>query len=373
MRISNPDRRIKKELNATMSKMWNRHFVALLSASLLYTVVLLFSAMPCLVYAQPSLQAAPAPGMQPGTRTSVKVYDLKTGKIRVLYAADGFYEAPFWSRDGKYIYFAGGSNHKLFRMPASGGNPQLVDLGDILVNHDGGFSPDGKWHVQNIGPVLSISTSTGKERHELTDVPNSLYMHHWSPDSRWLTGTFRTPEDNYAVYRVSVEGGKNQRLTHSSAYDDGPDYSPDGKWIYFNSDRAGSFDIWRMPASGAGPDDKLSEQVTSDALQDWFPHPSPDGKWLLLLSYPANTGIKESMSQWLKDHPNETISHFNLAMHPYSANVVIRIRALPGDHVDAAPIKTLVELIGGQGSLNVNSWSPDSSQFAFTSYEAESK
>ncbi len=356
-----------------MSKLLSRPFVAVLSASLLVTVVLLFLRTPCVVRAEPSSQAVLAPGMRPGTRTSVKVYDLKTGKIRVLYAADGFYEAPFWSRDGRYIYFSGGPHHKLFRIPASGGDPQLIDLGDILVNHDGGFSPDGKWYVQNIGPMLSISTSAGKDRHSLTDVSNSLYMHHWSPDSRWLTGTCRTPEDTYAVCRLSVEGDKNQRLTHSSAYDDGPDYSSDGKWIYFNSDRAGSFDIWRMPADGGGPGDKLAEQVTSDALQDWFPHPSPDGKWLLFLSYPANTGLKESMPQWLKDHPNESISNFNLAMHPYSANVVIRLRVLPGDHVEVAPIKTLVELIGGQGSLNVNSWSPDSSQFAFASYEAEGK
>jgi len=58
---------------------------------------------------------------------------------------------------------------------------------------------------------------------------------------------------NFDLYRVPANGGDEVRLTVSPGYDDGPDFSPDGKWIYFNSDRGGSWDIWRIPPCGAGP------------------------------------------------------------------------------------------------------------------------
>ena len=83
---------------------------------------------------------------------------------------------------------------------------------------------------------------------------------------------------------------REERLTSKPDYDDGPEYSPDGKWIYFNSDRSGSWDIWRMPAEGGGPNDEKAEQVTKDDLEDWFPHFSPDGKWLVFLVSEGNAG-----------------------------------------------------------------------------------
>ena len=133
-----------------------------------------------------------------------------------------------------------------------------------------------------------------------------------------------------------------------SCPDDGPDYSPDGQWIYFNSDRAGGGgNIWRIPADGGGPNDEKAERITDDALEDWFPHPSPDGKQLLFLSFPAGT----------KGHNDRT------------ARVQLRMIA---DLATTARRRATgrVELIGGQGTINVNSWSPDSSKFGYVTFEA---
>lgn len=148
------------------------------------------------------------------------------------------------------------------------------------------------------------------------------------------------------LFRIPVAGGPEQRLTTSPGYDDGPDYSPDGALIYFNSNRSGSWDIWRMPAAGAGPKDKLAEQVTNDEWEDWFPHPSPDGKWLLFLSFPAGT-----------------------ENHGGKDNVLLRIMPLPGEKASGGEIQTVTKFFGGQGTINVNSWSPDSQRFAFVRYE----
>ena len=145
---------------------------------------------------------------------------------------------------------------------------------------------------------------------------------------------------------MSVDGGEEQRFTSHPALDDGPDYSKDGKWIYLNSNRTGDFDIWRIPADGAGADDKKAERVTSDEWNDWFPHPSPDGKWMVFVSFEKGT-----------------------QGHPANKNVQLRMMPMPGAKLKPAKIETLVKLFGGQGTINVNSWAPDSRRFAFVSYE----
>ena len=106
------------------------------------------------------------------------------------------------------------------------------------------------------------------------------YFHGWSPDGKYLAYVYQHPAANgvpanYDIFRIPAAGGESEQLDSNPGYDDGPDYSPDGKWIYFNSDRSGNWDIWRIPADGAGPGDQKAEQVTSDELEDWFPHPSP--------------------------------------------------------------------------------------------------
>ncbi len=325
-------------------------------------------ALACRANAQPSVPV----------RSTVQIYDLKSGKTRTVFQGDGFYEAPYWSADGKWMFISGGVAKKLYRIPRAGGAPQLVELGDIDVNHDQALSPDGKIHAISLKGELFVSGPAGKDRHQLTKPGDVFYLHAWSSDSKWILGTRRfagtAGETNYDICRLTPDGNQDERLTNHAALDDGPDYGNGGRFIYFNSKRAGGFDIWRMPESGAGEGDKLAVQVTHDAAEDWFPHPSPNGKWLALLSYPPGTGTGITLTEYLAKYPEKGLSGYNLTMHPYNAEVVIRLRTLPGDQmhqakIREAKIRTVGKLLGGQGSMNLNSWLPDSSGFAFIGYE----
>jgi Tol biopolymer transport system component len=225
-----------------------------------------------------------------------------------------------------------------------------IDLGTITgCNNDHGISPDGKMFaisaaMEKQPSRMYLAAADGSGGHMMTPKSPSYY-HGWSPDGKWLAFVGKR-DGNFDLYRMAVTGGEEQRLTSNAGYDDGPDYSPDGKWIYFNSDRSGSWDIWRMPATGAGKDDKRAQQVTNDEKEDWFPHPSPDGKWLVFISFPKGT----------KGHPG-------------GQYVVLRMMPMPGAKLKPAAIKELIQVFGGQGTMNVNSWSPDSKKFAFVSYE----
>lgn len=261
---------------------------------------------------------------------------------RVVYTTSRHFEAPNWSRDGKYLLL--NSEGKLWRLPLAGGEPAPVDTGSILkINNDHGISPDGKWFAISAGQIYVVASEGGQPRQITEQTPS--YYHGWAPDGKTLTYCAKR-DGNFDIYSISMEGGAERRLTTSPGYDDGPDYSPDGHWIYFNSDRSGSWDIWRMPAEGAGVNDAKAERVTSDEYEDWFPHPSPNGKWLLFVSFPKGT-----------------------KGHPPNQEVVLRILPLPGNTLKPAKIREVIRLYGGQGTCNVSSWSPDSKRFAYVSYE----
>lgn len=281
---------------------------------------------------------------RPPVRSIISIYDTKSRSVRVLYEADQHYEAPNWSPDGRYLLINGGG--KLYRLPLAGGSPQPVDLGDLAaVNNDHGISPDGKHYAISArgpegGSEVYVTNSQGGERRRLSTKAPS-YFHGWSPDGQWLAFTSKREAD-YNLYRVAVTGGPEQQLTADPGYDDGPDYSPDGKWIYFNSERAEGWDLYRIPATGAGPGDKLTERLTRDAYEDWFPHLSPNGKQIVFISFEKGT----------KGHPS-------------NQNVVLRMMPANGK----GEPQIIQRLFGGQGTMNVNSWAPDSRKFAFVSYQ----
>lgn len=138
------------------------------------------------------------------------------------------------------------------------------------------------------------------------------------------------------MYKISREGGNEIRLTTAEGLDDGSEYTPDGSYIYFNSVRTGTMQIWRMK-----PDGSDQEQVTHDPLNNWFPHISPDGKWIVFITFGNDVDPSD---------------------HPFYKHVYLRMMPTSGGKP-----KVVAYLYGGQGTMNVPSWSPDSRKIAFVS------
>jgi len=283
----------------------------------------------------------------------IMLYDLTSRASTLLHESAGIWEAPNWSRDGSYLLSNSGG--RLYRLAVDGRTPpQPINLDPSLsANNDHDFSPDGTLLAISAssptarGSKVYVANADGSNHRLVTPAAGASYFHGWSPDGKYLSFVANRDGKQYDLYRVPAVGGDEERLTSDPAADDGTDYSPDGKWIYFNSNRGGGWNIWRMPADGAGPNDHRAERVTSDALEDWFPHPSPDGRSLVFLSFPAGT----------EGHNSRTMP------------VQLRLIPLPGDTIADVTPQVLVELTGGQGTINVNSWAPDSRRFAYVGYE----
>jgi TolB protein len=289
-----------------------------------------------------TLATAPAAPEQATLYSSLETISIPSTDRRVVYTIPGHFEAPNWSRDGAFIFNEDG---RILRLPVSGGKPTTVDTGfAVRCNNDHGISPDGKLlaisdqsqgdHQSNI---YILPLSGGTPRRVTQKSPS--YWHGWSPDGKTVAYPGQR-NGEFDIYTISTEGGEETQLTTAKGLDDGPEYSPDGKYIYFNSVRTGHMQIWRMH-----PDGSAQEQVTSDDLNNWFPHISPDGKSLVFLSYGKE-----------------------VEGHPENKDVMLRIMFLDGDKIDGK-IEVLAKLFGGQGTINVPSWSPDSKQLAFVSYE----
>jgi TolB protein len=271
--------------------------------------------------------------------STLETIAIDSGLRTIIYRAKEHFEAPNWSRDGQTFLFNRGG--RMYTIPVRGGTPVRLDTGTAdRCNNDHGLSPDGRWlAISHTDPVLrqsviSVLSSQGGTPKRLTPLGPS-YWHSWSPDGQTLAYCAQR-NGEFDIYTITEPGGDEKRLTTANGLDDGPDYSPDGKHIYFNSERSGAMKIWRMNVDGSG-----QEQITSESVYvDWFPHPSPDGKWLVFLSY------------------DKTVTG-----HPADKDVVLRIMPLAG----GTP-RILATTFGGQGTINVPSWSPDSKSVAFVSY-----
>src|SRR5258708_1757245 len=240
---------------------------------------------------------------QPGPKygTHFVIYDVQKKTTTPLFTIEGEWHAPNWTSDGKYVVSDMGGS--IYRIPMSGANigkPEKV-YGDpnVLLTNDHALSWDSK-QIAATGITLPLP----KNMRSAADIHNPIlimnldgstmhevhlgWLHGWSPDSKYLVYT-GIVDNNADIYRIGSDGSGESRMTTNKAEDDGPEYSADGKWVYFCSKRSGKWDAWRMPANGAGPDDNLAEKITNSGdTQDWFPHISPDGKWLYTISYPMD-------------------------------------------------------------------------------------
>lgn len=278
------------------------------------------------------------------TTSYVHTVDITTGQIDTVLTFRKHMEAPNWHPDGYLILNSLGS---LYTLDLQSKQVKHLDTGFAKANNnDHGISPDKKWlaisHADASDPspkryksiIYIVPIQGGIPRRVTSEVMS--FWHGWSPDGKTLAYTGER-NGNFDVYTISTEGGEETRLTDSEGLDDGPDYSPDGKYIYFNSYRTGHMQLWRMGPDGASP-----EQLTFDEYSNWFPHPSPDGKWIAYIAYIDDQGEG----------------------HPFGKRVKLRLM-----NRETQAIKDLTPVFfGGQGTINVPSWSPDSNKLASVSY-----
>ncbi|HEY5961430.1 MAG TPA: hypothetical protein VIV60_32955 [Polyangiaceae bacterium] len=269
--------------------------------------------------------------------STLEIFSTETRSRRMVYRAEEHFEAPNWSRDGRTLLVNRGGG--LLSVPVEGGTPIQLPTGFATqCNNDHGYSPDGNFVVisdETLGPSrIYVVASTGGEPRLITARAPS-YWHGWSPDGKTLAYCAGR-NGAYDIYSISVDGGEETRLTDAAGLDDGPDFSADGCHIYFNSDRSGAMRLFRMRCDGS----EQTQLTFDDAYGDWFPHPSPDGRFLVFLSYESS-----------------------VKGHPPNQRVWLRGMSL----VDGS-VEVLAEVFGGQGTINVPSWSPDGKAFAFVSY-----
>ncbi len=279
------------------------------------------------------------------TLSLLETVDAHSGVRTVLKEFDHVIEAPNWMRDGRYLVY--NSLGRLYTYELSSGHIQSIETGFAIdCNNDHVLSPDNT-HIavshftyEDATSRIYILPFAGGTPMLVTENGPS-YLHGWSPDGKYLAYCAER-NGQYDIYTISVAGGSEMQLTNLPGLDDGPEYAPDGQHIWFNSVRSGLMQIWRMEADGSNPTHMIKEDANC-----WFPHISPDGQWVAYIVYG-----KDDVAPG--DHP---------------ANKNVEIRLIPAR---GGTSRTVARLFGGQGTLNVNSWSPDSRTLAFVSYQLKS-
>ncbi|MGZ0712632.1 TolB family protein (plasmid) [Coraliomargarita sp. W4R53] len=285
--------------------------------------------------------------LAPHQRSELYILDLATGDTQLRLTSDSLlFEAPNWTPDGTELV-VNGAGH-LYRVGVDEG--ELIEIplpGVAPINNDHLLSPDGSiayvssddGHIyaapySGTGPVTRVSREKGSSfRH---------YLHGVSPDGRTLAyiGLEMLGGDAFRanVYLIETETGVERQLTDDTFADDGAEFSPDGSWVYFNSERAstiaGHAQLFRIPVAGG-----QAQQLTDDDRVNWFPHPDPSGERLAYVSFPPGT-----------------------LGHPADQDVIIRLRESDGTTRD------LARVFGGQGTMNVPSWNPTGQKLAYVAY-----
>lgn len=280
-----------------------------------------------------------------GVDSILQTIDVDSGRQIVLAEFDDLIEAPNWTQDGKFLVY--NSKGRIYTYALATGEINEVGTGFVCdCNNDHVLSPDGQ--------QIAVSHRTfedGRSRIYTLPLTGGLptlitpiapsYLHGWSPDGQTLAYCGER-NGQYDIYTIPVNGGVETQLTDIAGLDDGPEYSPDGKHIWFCSTRSGLMQVWRMDRDGSN-----QTQITFDEANNWFPHVSPDGQRIAYITY--RKGDVDPGS------------------HPPNKNVEIRLMSAQG-----GPFRKITALFGGQGTLNVNSWSPDNKTLAFVSYRLKS-
>ncbi len=274
----------------------------------------------------------------------LELLDVESGRRQIVHRSEQPFEAPNWTPDGSSLIYntsgrAEGRGRLIrFNLATRQGTP--IETGSSnRNNNDHVLSFDGTMlgiSDQSAGQSAIYTVPVGGGAPKRITPLTPSYLHGWSPDGRTLVYTGGRDKE-FDIYSIPADGsGAEVKLTDFKGLDDGPEFTPDGKYLYFNSVRSGSMQIWRMK-----PDGKDPEQLTNDGWNNWFPHVSPDGQWVAFISFPKDVDPSD---------------------HPYYKHVLLRL--MP---VDGGPARVIAYVYGGQGTINVPSWSPDGRMLAFVS------
>lgn len=287
-----------------------------------------------------------ASAQQQQKKCTLETIDIVTGERTVVHVFPYTVEAPNWTPDGRWIVY--NSQGKIYRIKADGkGEPQEINTGFARnCNNDHVLSANGKQlaishHTREDfqSRVYTLPLKGGVPR--LVTPVGPSYLHGWSPDGKTLVYCAQR-DKQWDIYAIPAEGGEETRLTEAPGLDDGPEYAPDGKHIWFNSVRNGEMQIYRMRNDGTE-----QTQMTFDSERNaWFPHVSPNGKWVCYVAYHRS----------------------DIAPDQHLPGYDVDLMLMSADGTTAAP-RVIASIFGGQGSLNVNSWAPDSRRFCFVSFE----
>jgi len=282
------------------------------------------------------------PNMEGWIGCRLETMNVFNGKRKVIYEKDNRFEAPNWMPDGKELLF--NMDGSLYTIPIGGGEIKKMNTGSAnKLNNDHCISFDGKTlgisHNDGKGSnIFVLPLEGGEPKAVTTEAPS--YLHGWAANNKEVVYVAkRNGSETYDIYKKSIKAGQEVKLTNNKKNEhvDGCEYSPDGKYIYYNgSKNGGTMQLWRMK-----PDGSKKEQLTFDEYNDWFPHISPDGKWIAYISFAPD---------------------IELNSHPSYKQVMLRLMPVSG----GAP-RVIAYMYGGQGTINVNSWSPDSKYIAFVS------
>ncbi|MGJ8713963.1 MAG: TolB family protein [Maribacter stanieri] len=273
--------------------------------------------------------------------SNLELMDVETGHREIIYHSAHSIQAPNWTVDGKKLIY--NSKGRLYNYELETNSITPLNTGfAIKNNNDHVLTFDGKLlgishHNQddNGDSALYYLPTNGDSNPKMVTKPGvgASYLHGWSPNNKEMIFT-GDRNGAYNIFTVNVKSGKEEQLTDFPTLDDGPEYTKNGKTIFFNSDRTGTMQLYSMKANG-----KKQTQLTFDDYNDWFPHVSPDQKWIAFISFPKEIKSND---------------------HPFYKHCMLRIMPIKGGKP-----KVIAHIYGGQGSINVPSWSPDSKKIAF--------
>ncbi len=273
--------------------------------------------------------------------SNLEIMDVGSGHRKIIYRSEHSIQAPNWTTDGKKLIY--NSKGHLFNYNLSSNSITPLNTGfavnnnnDHVLTFDGTLLGISNHNQDDSGTsALFYMPAEGDSLPKMVTKPGvgASYLHGWSPDNKKMVFTGNR-NGIYDIYTIDIDSGTENQLTNQSTLDDGPEYSPDGEYIFFNSTRTGKMKLWKMKANGED-----QTQLTFDEYNDWFPHISPDKKWIAFISFPKDIDPSD---------------------HPFYKHCLLRIMPYNG----GTP-KVIAYIYGGQGSINVPSWSPDSKKIAF--------